>query len=352
MSTALILACIIAAAIGTTWVFRERVDDFVNAVLAKADQIVAPRGGTAGAGVMLTIPAIAVLFAFTVAPFFYGLYLSVHDTRWGQGPYVGAEKYTDALQNSGFWQSLSVTMYYAIGVVPLCIALSAVVANLLFRMRTGRGLFRTIFFLPFVTSTVASATVWRVIFHNRHGAINLTLASLGFDPANLPQWLIEPRGVLSLITGGAVGPSVGPSLALCCIIIFEIWRSSGFMIVVILAGLSAVPRELEDAARIDGAGSRRVFWHVTLPMISPTLFFLAIVSSISALQNFDAFYALTGDGLGPLNTTRSMTVYIYTEFFVHGREGYGAAVATILCTLIIVLSLVQWRVVGRRVHYG
>ena len=160
-----------------------------------------------------------------------------------------------------------------------------------------------------------------MIFHNRHGSINLGLESLGMSPDALPQWLLEPRGLLHIITDGAIPASFGPSLALCCIIVFEIWRSSGFMILVILAGLSAVPRDLEDAAKVDGARTWQVFRHVTLPILSPTLLFLAIVSTISALQNFDAFYALTGDGLGPLNTTRSITVYIYTEFFVHGREG-------------------------------
>ena len=321
----------------------------VNAILAWIDDRIAGRGV---AGMVLAAPALFILIGFTVIPFFYGLFLSLHNTRMGQGTFVGTQQYVNALTNDNFWQSLSVTFYYALGAVPLCMAVSAVIANLLFRMGTGRGLFRTIYFLPFVTSTVAAATVWRVIFHHRHGAINLTLGELGLEQTSWPEWLLEPRGILHLITGGVIAPDIGPSLALCCIIIFEIWRSSGFMVLVILAGLSAVPRELEDAARIDGAKGWHVFRHVTLPLISPTLLFLAVVSTIAALQNFDAFYALTGDGLGPLNTTRSMTVYIYTEFFVHGREGYGAAVATLLCTIIIVLSIVQWRVIGRRVHYG
>lgn len=321
----------------------------MNGLLEWMDRHLARRGI---AGAVLAAPALFILLSFTVLPFFYGLWLSMHDTRFGQGDYVGTTQYAAALGNSDFWQSLSVTIYYAFGAVPVCMAVSVVIANLLFRMGTGRDLFRTIYFLPFVTSTVAAATVWRVIFHNRHGAINLTLGALGVPQGSWPQWLLEPRGVLHILTNGAVSADVGPSLALCCVVIFEIWRSSGFMVIVILAGLSAVPRELEDAARVDGARGWHVFRHVTLPMISPTLLFLAIVSTISALQNFDAFYALTGDGLGPLNTTRSMTVYIYTEFFVHGREGYGAAVATILCAIIITLSIIQWRIIGRRVHYG
>jgi len=162
-------------------------------------------------------------------------------------------------------------------------------------------------------------------------------------------WLLEPRGVLHLLTHGIVPPDAGPSLALCCVILFEIWHSSGFMIVVLLAGLAAIPRELEESARIDGANWYQLTRNVTIPLLSPTMFFLVVVGAIKSFQAFNSFYALTGDGSA--GGTRNMTVYIYSNFYVFGKEGYGAAVATLLSLAIVVLTLVQWRVVGRRVYY-
>jgi ABC-type sugar transport system permease subunit len=123
------------------------------------------------------------------------------------------------------------------------------------------------------------------------------------------------------------------------------------MIVIFLAGLTAIPRELEESARIDGAGTLQVIRNIVLPLLSPTLFFLGIVSVVRSFQAFNSFYALTGNGRGPLDTTQNMTVYIYTTFYENQRWGYGAAVATLLCIAIIGLTLVQWRYVGRRVHY-
>jgi ABC-type sugar transport system permease subunit len=166
-----------------------------------------------------------------------------------------------------------------------------------------------------------------------------------------PTWLLEPKGVLFLLTGGRISEEVGPSLALCCVILFEIWHGSGFMIVIFLAGLTAIPRELEEAAVVDGAGWFQTTRRVTLPLLSPTVFFLLIVNGIKAFQSFNSFYALTGNGRGPLNTTQNLTVYIYSNFYEYNRLGYGAAVATLLAVAIVALTLLQWRYLGRRVHY-
>jgi len=138
---------------------------------------------------------------------------------------------------------------------------------------------------------------------------------------------------------------------LCGVMLFEIWHGSGFMIVIFLAGLSAIPRELEEAARIDGAGPFQVVRKVTLPLLSPTIFFLAIVSVIKSFQAFNSVFALTGDGHGPLDTTQNVTVYIYSQFYEFHRWGYGTAVAALLCLAIMTLTVVQWRFVGRKVHY-
>lgn len=162
---------------------------------------------------------------------------------------------------------------------------------------------------------------------------------------------VEPRGILHIVSNGAIAADAGPSLALCCVILFEVWRSTGFMVVVFLAGLASIPRELEDAARIDGAGSLRVTTGITLPMLSPTIFFLSVVGVIGSFQAFSGIYALTGNGRGPLDTTQNLTVYIFANFYEYGRMEYGAAVAVLLALAIMGLTAIQWRVIGSRVHY-
>jgi len=186
------------------------------------------------------------------------------------------------------------------------------------------------------------------LFEPSFGAANQMLGLIGI----LAQaWLIEPRGVLSILSNGAIAHDVGPSLALCCVMLFQVWHTTGFMTVIFLAGLTALPRGLDDAARIDGATWLQRTRHVTLPLLSPTLFFLGIVGVVGSFQAFNSFYALTGNGRGPLDSTQSMTVYIYTNFYENGRLGYGSAVAVLLCIIIVSLTVLQWRAVGRKVFY-
>jgi len=339
------------------------------------DRLHSRRWKDAPTAYLLLLPALIVLGTFAVAPLFSGMYLSLYKTDGITGTFVGLENYTHALTGKVFWQSVLVMVYYALFTIPVSLVLSFVVANFLHRVARARGLFRTVYFLPYVTSAVAAAMVWRFIFRQEESGLgNLVLGWFGIEPQ---KWLLESRGVLHLCANGIaaalsdvfetslpgvahaldscatdlVPPTVGPSLALCCVIVFEIWHSTGFMIVVFLAGLSAIPRELEEAARIDGAGWFQVTRRVTLPLLSPTVFFLAIVGVIKAFQAFNSFYVLMGDSTGRVReTTQNLTLYVYRSL-KDGDCGYGAAVATLLCAAIVFVTLVQWRAVGRRVHY-
>jgi len=298
--------------------------------------------------VLLLAPAFLVLGVFGVFPLFFDVYLSLFGGKYGMGAFVGLANYVEALQAPAFWNSLLITVYYAVGTIPVTMAISFLIAYGLFHIARGRGVFRTLYFLPYITSAVAAAMVWRMILNQQFGLLNAVLEWMGLSPQG---WLLEPRSVLHLLTGGWVSASVGPSMALCCVIAFDIWHASGFMIVVFLAGLSAIPRELEEAARIDGAGALQVIRRVVIPLLSPTIFFLAVVSGIKSFQAFNSFYALMWKGRGPLDTTQNMTVYVYSSFYESQRWGYGAAVAALLCVAIVALTLVQWRYVGRKVHY-
>lgn len=299
---------------------------------------------------LLLSPALAILVIFGLAPLVGALYMSLFDYARLTATFVGVEKYAQVLRDPDFWGSVRVTVYYVAGTVPATMLFSFCVAYALYRIAWGRGLFRTLYFLPYVTSAVAAAMVWRALLHHPEGAANLVMAWLGL-PAQ--QWLIEGDGMLHLISGGWVAPDIGPSLALCCVMLFDIWHGSGFMIVVFLAGLTAIPRELEEAARIDGAGPFQVVCKVTLPLLSPTVFFLGIVGTIRAFQAFNSFYALTQRPDGALfRPTTNMILLIYEKLYREHDFGSGAAVATLFTAGVLLLTIIQWRMVGRKVHYS
>lgn len=293
-------------------------------------------------------PAMSILVAFGIAPLAYAFYMSLYRVRSGESQFVGLSHYASALSSEAFWDSFLITIYHALGVVPATLLISFLIARGLSNLPKLRGLFQTFYFLPYITSVVAAAMIWRTLMKPQFGAINHALEALGLAPQS---WLLEPRGMLHLLSQGAVAPDIGPSLALCTVILFEIWHNAGFMIVVFLAGITALPRELEDAARIDGAGAFHVLRHITLPMLSPIIFFLSVVGVIGSFQAFNSLYALTGNGHGPLDTTQNLTIYIYASFYENGRLGYGAAVAILLCFLTVGLTALQWRVIGRKVFY-
>lgn len=301
-------------------------------------------------GYAYIMPAMLVLLAFHIFPIFYAIYISLFNWRIRQGPFVGLLNYREAFASPDFWNSLKVSVFYAFGVVPVTLALSFLIAYALHRNLFARGAYRLAYFLPYVTAIVAAALVWRWIFHAQYGVLNFLLGRVGLSPQ---QWLLEPRGIVELVLGGNVPEwAAGPSLALVSNIIFSIWHNLGFGVVVMLAGLSNIPPELYEAARVDGAGEWRLMRHITLPLLSPTLFFMIIILTIDAFQNFSSIYVMTDpDHGGPLGTTRNVTMYIYQNFFEFTRLGYASAVAVILFLLVLGLTLFQIRILGPRVHY-
>ncbi|MFP4500333.1 MAG: carbohydrate ABC transporter permease [Candidatus Hydrogenedentota bacterium] len=308
------------------------------------------RGGESPLAWALLTPALAFLVMFALAPLAGAVYMSMFDYGRFDAVFAGLGNYTRVLGDPAFRNSVRVTVWYTIGVVPPTLVLSFAVAFLLRGAVRGRGLLRTVYFLPYVTSTVAAAMVWRVLFRHPGGVANTLLERLGL-PAQ--QWLIERDGVLHLLSGGVLPEDFGPSLALCCVILFDIWHGAGFMVVIWLAGLTAIPRELEEAARIDGAGPFQRVWRVVLPLLSPTLFFLLVVGIIRALQAFNSFYALTQNPQkAPFHATQNIILFVYDQLYRQHNPGYGAAAAVLFTLAIVVLTLVQWRFIGRRVYYA
>jgi multiple sugar transport system permease protein len=298
------------------------------------------------------LPAAVVLTTFWVWPLLHAFNMSVH-TNWARGApkFVGLANYERLLVGGEFWRSIAISGWYVLGTVPAGLVLSFLIANLLFQKLRARGLFRTIYFLPYVTSTVAAAMVWRWIFApGTRGAANTVLGWFGLDPQ---RWYVESAGIFTLL-GEAVGIAVpewagGPSLALVCVMVFSIWHMLGFNTVIFLAGLSAIPSEMYEAAEVNGATGRQRLWYVTVPLLSPTVFFLTVVSIIRSFQTFNQIYVMTAEE--SVGSTETLTMLIFNLFY--GASDYGAAtaVAVLLFFIILGLTVLQFRFIGPKVHY-
>jgi multiple sugar transport system permease protein len=249
-----------------------------------------------------------------------------------------------------WWYSLLATFYYSLGTIPPQLVVALVLAVLLFQEIRGRSFFRVIYFLPYIAPFVGTAAVFKIIFSNRPTApVNQMLSVFGIPPL---AWINEPQGILNLLTPGLQLPiwAAGPSLALIVIMIYGVWTFFGFNTVIFLAGLGNIPREMYEAAAIDGAGRWPQFRHITLPLLSPTIYFLTLYSVIGTFKAFNHIYVLrTGAALG---TTDTASVVIFQTFQRDTRYGYASALAILLLLVIIMLTVVNNRIAEKRVHYG
>ncbi|NLJ79639.1 MAG: sugar ABC transporter permease [Firmicutes bacterium] len=304
-------------------------------------------------------PAALILFTFHLFPIVYGGFISLH--QWGlkPGKMVGLQNYKLILADAEWWDSLLNTFYYVLTTVPLELGLGMLFAVLLFGKIKGRNLYRLSYFAPYITPLAAIGVVWGWVFNYNTGIINGVIRMLG---GSAPRWLLEPTGILTLL-GRFLGVKIpfgleGPSLALVTISIVTVWHYVGFHTVIYLGGLTQIPKELFEAAKIDGANSFRVFRHIILPILSPTTLFLSVVGTIGAFQSITLIYVMTGMGWGgagasghPLGTTRVALLYIFEYFFTYTQTGYAMAGAILLFFIILFLSLLQMKVAGRRVFY-
>jgi len=286
------------------------------------------------------LPALVVLLTFHFIPIFYALRVSMF--RWGIAGaerFIGFRNYGLILQDFRFWQSLKNTLWYSMGTVPLTMAISLAVALMLNALPKGRNVYLAMYFLPMITSIVAISVVWRWIYHPRFGLANAILSIL---PVPRLGWLNEWRSVF---------PG-GPSLALVSIIVLMVWKTLGYDVVIFLAGLQTIPREYYEAAIIDGATGWVKFWRITFPLLSPTTFYLLIISTILSFQIFAPVWLITGPPPGgPLGTTNVLVYYIYENAFNFSRYGYASTLSIILFVILISMTILQRRVIESRVYY-
>ena len=300
-------------------------------------------------------PAGAVILVFRVIPIVAAFGVSFYYVMMGKiVGFAGLSQYAMLFRDSEFWNSLINTVYFVIGTVPVSLFASLLIAIMLNQKIKALGLYRTIYFLPVVTSMVAIAMVWKWLYQPRFGLLNYILGLVGAHPV---LWLEEPRGIFALMAG-SVGLKLpawlaGPSLALVAITLTNLWRGIGYNVVIFLAGLQNIPGEYYEAAKIDGAGRVQTFWKVTWPLISPTTFYVLIMTTIVSFQVFTLVYLMTGPPTGgPLGTTKVLVYYIFQKGFESGGDmGYASCVALVLFVIVLGLTLVQRKLIEKRVHY-
>jgi ABC-type sugar transport system permease subunit len=295
------------------------------------------RGGReALQGYLFLAPAIGLLIVFLLAPAAWVFVLSLF--KWDlispNAEFAGTFNYQKLWADKLWWQSLWQTCYFVGVTVPVGMGIGLFLAVLLNSKLRMRATYRAIFFAPHFTPIVATLIIWQFIFNAQYGLINA-----GLKMVHLPTvgWLIDSRAIMPAI------------------IIYSLWRHVGYNTVIFLAGLANVPAELEEAARVDGAGALRVFANVTWPLLTPTTYLVLLISMINAFKVFVEPYMLTGGnaglGGGPGKAGLTIGFYLYQQAFNYFRAGRAAAISVALFVIILAVTALQMRLAGRRVFY-
>ena len=281
-------------------------------------------------GLLYLAPSLLLFAAFVFIPLGRTVYLSFFNTRSTGAitTFAGLDQYVELLTSPVFRSGLVATALFALYTVPVGIALGLVLAVLLNQRLRAINLFRTMMASTIAVSAAVGSLIWLLLFNPSLGLLDYVLSLLGIPG---PQWLIQP------------------STAIIAVAITTVWLTLGTNIIVLLAGLQGVPEEIYEAARLDGARGARMFTRITIPMVSPSLFFLLVVDTVAVLQAFTQIHLLTRGG--PVDSTRALVYSIYLDAFQNFQFAYASAQSVILFLLVLTLTLLQFRFVESRVHY-
>lgn len=266
-------------------------------------------------------PSLIGLAVFTLLPIFASLGLSF--TNWDllrPPDFIGINNYRQMINDAEFWRTLRNTVTFLVGYVPLVLTAGLLIAVLLNANIPFRGVFRTMYFVPVVTSWVAVALVWKWLFNPAYGLINAGIGALGISG---PAWLFDPNW------------------AMVAVILTSVWKDTGFIMVIMLAGLQGIPREYYEAASIDGASRPQGLLHITIPLLAPTLIFCLSISLIGAFQVFDQVYVMTEGG--PAGATMVLVERVVSNAFSYSRMGYASAMSWVLFLLIFAVTIFFYR---------
>lgn len=273
-------------------------------------------------GYLFILPNFIGFMVFTLIPIIMGFAISFTNYNgFKQRDFVGIQNYLNMFKDDYFRVSAMNNLVYAIVTVPAIIIFAILLAVALNSRLPAKSFFKTIFFFPTITSMVAVGIVWTMIFSPSRGPLNQLLMLIGMD--NPPQWLLSTK------------------YALFSVMIVAIWKQTGYYMIIVLAGLQSIPRYLYESAEIDGAGSVKRFFFITLPMLSPTIFLITILNLISSFQVFDLIAIMT-DG-GPGRATNVLVFRIYQEGFKYLNYGYASAMAYFLFMIILTVTLIQFQ---------
>lgn len=280
-------------------------------------------------GWIFILPTMIGLIVLNIYPIFKTIYESFFKTGdFGKGNvFIGVVNYTKMLGDGEVWQALLNTFKYAIVEVPFSIIISLVLAVLLNRKMKGRAIYRTIFFLPMVAAPAAIAMVWRWLFNAEFGLLNHILGTQ-------TNWVSNPK------------------IAIFAIAVIGIWSIIGYNMVLFISGLQEIPGDYYEAASIDGATGIKQFWHITCPLLSPTIFFVMITRVIGGLQVFDLIYMVVDRNNPALKKTQSLVYLFYQNSFVENNKGYGSTIVVLLLAIIMVITVFQMWGQKKWVHYS
>jgi len=280
---------------------------------------------------LMIAPTIIGLIILNLWPMIQTLYLSFNSTGdFGNNQWVGLDNYKNMLTDQSVIHATINTFKYTIVSVPVGIILSLIVAVLLNANIKGKTIYRTIYFLPMVSAPAAIAMVWRILYNGDYGFFNLILSKIGIHGV---KWLTDPK------------------LALFCIITVGIWSTLGYNMVILLAGLQEIPTTFYEAAEIEGAGPIRQFFTITLPLISPTMFFVVVTTMIGSLQVFDLIFMMIDRTNSAIESTQSLVYLFYKHSFIMNDKGYGSAIIMLLLAIILVITVIQLKLQKKWVHY-
>lgn len=284
-------------------------------------------------GWLFLLPTMTGLIILNIIPIFQTIYQSFFKTgAFGKGNvFIGLGNYSKLLKDGTVWQALWNTFKYALVEVPFSIAIALVLAVILNGKIKGRSIWRTIYFLPMVAAPAAVAMVWRWLYNSEFGLINHLLNRIGFSSVN---WISDP------------------GIAYISVAIVGIWSVIGYNMVLFFAGLQEIPRDYYEAAEIDGAGGVKQFFYITLPLISPTMFFVTVTRVIGAMQVFDSIYMMMEKSNPALVKTQSLVYLFYKYSFVEGNKGYGSAIVMLLLLVILLITVIQLLCQKKWVNYN
>lgn len=282
-------------------------------------------------GLGLAAPTVIGLCVLNIYPFFYTIWLSLMKSQGlGKAKYIGLKNYANLLNDSMIWKSTGNTLMFVLLTVPVGVFLALILATLLNNQIKGRNVYRGIYFLPMVVAPAAVTMVWKWILNSDVGILNQVLKIFGIQG---PTWIADPN----------------TSLLSCAII--NIWSSVGYDLVLLLAGLQSISKTYYEAAEIDGANAFQRFFKITVPLISPTLFFVVLMRTMTSLKQFDTVYLLVPANNPAYKQTATLMTLFYREAFEKFNKGYASAIVVFSFVLIGIFTVIQFVAEKKLVHY-